>query len=514
MLRSLFRKSRLAAIALAAAAAAGVSVQAAPHASAASLVQVTNFGNNPSNLLMYIYVPASVRPNPPILLGLHGCSGSGPYFYQSTDFASLADQYGFIVIYPSVTRSFDCWDVSSSQALTRNGGSDPVGLMSMITYTEQHYGGNPNQVYVTGSSSGGMMTNVMLGDYPDVFKAGAAFMGVPFGCFYTGTVDGWNSACAQGQVTNTPQAWGDMVRNADPGYNGPRPRVQLWHGTADGTISYNNFGEEIKQWTNVLGVSQTPSSTDTPVSGWTRTRYDNSAGVAEVEAYSIAGAGHVLPVQGSGMAAYAIHFFGLDSTAQGNQVSVTSPGSQTTAAGTAASVQVHATDSAAGQTLTYSAAGLPAGLSISPSTGLISGTPTTAGTSTVTVTATDTTGATGSATFTWTVSSGTTGGGSCHVTYQTTSQWAGGFTASVTITNTSTAALAGWKLTFTFPGDQHITNGWNGTVSQSGENVTITNASYNGAIPASGSTSAGFQGTWTSSDAAPASFSLNGTACS
>jgi poly(3-hydroxybutyrate) depolymerase len=48
--------------------------------------------------------------------------------------------------------------------------------MSMITYTEQHYGGNPNQVYVTGASSGAMMTNVMLGDYPDVFKAGAAFM--------------------------------------------------------------------------------------------------------------------------------------------------------------------------------------------------------------------------------------------------------------------------------------------------------------------------------------------------
>jgi poly(hydroxyalkanoate) depolymerase family esterase len=284
----------------------------APSAKAASLVQVTNFGNNPSNLQMYIYVPNNVSASPPILLALHGCQGSGPYMYSSTQFASLADQYGFIVIYPSVTRSYDCWDVTSSQALTRNGGSDPVGLMSMITYTEQHYGGNPNQVYVTGESSGAMMTNVMLGDYPDVFKAGAAFMGVPFGCFYTGTVGGWNAACAQGQVTNTPQAWGNMVRNADPGYNGLRPRVQLWHGTADTTLSYTNFGEEIKQWTNVLGVSQTPTSTDTPQPGWTRTRYDNSSGTVQVEAYSIAGAGHELPL--SGMAAYAISFFGLAGT--------------------------------------------------------------------------------------------------------------------------------------------------------------------------------------------------------
>jgi serine protease len=89
----------------------------------------------------------------------------------------------------------------------------------------------------------------------------------------------------------------------------------------------------------------------------------------------------------------------------GNTVTVTSPGNQTGTVGTAVSLQIHATDSASGQTLTYSATGLPAGLSINSSTGLISGTPTTAGTSSVTVTATDTTNASGSASFTWTISS-------------------------------------------------------------------------------------------------------------
>jgi hypothetical protein len=91
----------------------------------------------------------------------------------------------------------------------------------------------------------------------------------------------------------------------------------------------------------------------------------------------------------------------------GNTVTVTNPGNETGTVGTATSLQVSATDSASGQTLTYSATGLPAGLSIS-SSGLISGTPTTAGTSNVTVTATDTTGASGSAAFTWTISSGGT----------------------------------------------------------------------------------------------------------
>jgi Cellulose binding domain/Putative Ig domain len=182
---------------------------------------------------------------------------------------------------------------------------------------------------------------------------------------------------------------------------------------------------------------------------------------------------------------------GTSGSGGGNTVTVTNPGSQAGTVGTAASLQAHATDSG---------------------TGLISGTPATAGTSTVTVTAADGTGASGSATFTWVIS-GPGGGGTCKVTYTTQSQWAGGFVAGVTIANTGSSAINGWTLRFTFPGDQKITNAWNGTVTQSGENVTITNASYNAAIAPGGSTSPGFQGTWTSSDAAPAAFTLNGTAC-
>ncbi len=96
----------------------------------------------------------------------------------------------------------------------------------------------------------------------------------------------------------------------------------------------------------------------------------------------------------------------------GNTVTVTNPGNQSTTTGSAVSLQVHASDSASGQTLTYSATGLPTGLSINSSTGLISGTASTAGTFSVTVKATDTTGANGSASFTWTVSTA----GGCTVT--------------------------------------------------------------------------------------------------
>ncbi|MFI9643471.1 cellulose binding domain-containing protein [Micromonospora sp. NPDC051925] len=101
----------------------------------------------------------------------------------------------------------------------------------------------------------------------------------------------------------------------------------------------------------------------------------------------------------------------------------------------------------------------------------------------------------------------------CAVTYQKQSEWPGGFVADVTIENTATTAVDGWALAFTFPGDQRITTLWSATYAQSGSAVTIRNASWNGTIAAGASVSFGFQGTWSGSNAAPTSFSLNGTPC-
>src|SRR3954452_3809098 len=290
------KAARRAAIALAAAAAmiVGVLTLAAP-AQAASLTQITNFGSNPTNLGFFLYVPDNIPAGtkPAILVASHFCTGSGPVFFSGTQFASLADQFKFIVIYPSATRSGSCFDVSTASALSHNGNSDPVGIVSMVKWVIANRNGDANRVFATGASSGGMMTNVLLGDYPDVFKAGAAFMGVPFFCFRTDDPSMWNNACANGQVSMTAQQWGDLARNAFPGFTGTRPRMQLWHGTADTTLNFNNFGEEIKQWTNVLGVSQTPTSTqnNVPRSTWTRTRYGN-----QVEAIQEQGEPHNLQI--------------------------------------------------------------------------------------------------------------------------------------------------------------------------------------------------------------------------
>src|SRR5487761_1862932 len=143
---------------------------------------------------------------------------------------------------------------------------------------------------------------------------------------------------------------------------------------------------------------------------WT-TIYSTTAGTGGTQTLNITGSGRYIRMYGTTRATqygYSIYEFQVYASAgTANTVTVTTPPNQTTFLGTAASLQVQASDSASGQTLTYSATGLPAGLSINSSTGLISGTPTTAQTTSVTVTAKDTTGASGSAAFTWTISPAT-----------------------------------------------------------------------------------------------------------
>jgi len=93
----------------------------------------------------------------------------------------------------------------------------------------------------------------------------------------------------------------------------------------------------------------------------------------------------------------------------------------------------------------------------------------------------------------------------CSATYATQSEWSGGMVAGVTVTNTGTTALTAWTVTFTFGGDQKVTNAWGATLTQSIEYVTAANASYDGSVAVDSSTSFGFQGTWSASDAVPAS---------
>jgi hypothetical protein len=100
----------------------------------------------------------------------------------------------------------------------------------------------------------------------------------------------------------------------------------------------------------------------------------------------------------------------------------------------------------------------------------------------------------------------------CRVAYSVPSQWAGGFSANVAVTNLGDA-INGWRLTWTFSAGQQISQAWNATTTQSGGQVTATNASWNAGIATNATVSFGFNGTFTTSNPVPTAFAVNGVAC-
>ena len=291
---------------------------AAPAAEAASLKAVSNWNggvNFPSDVSMFIYVPDNVATKPPVLTLIHYCGGTAQAVFgqaQTGGLVAAADQYGFIMVVPSSGR---CWDISSAAAQKRDGGGDTHAIAQMVKYAISQNQANADRVYATGDSSGGMTTQLLLALYPDVFKAGSSFAGVPAGC--SNAFDG-SGLC--GLPAQTAQQWGDRARAMDPGYTGHRPRVQLFHGDADTTIAPKNLTEGIKEWTNVLGVATDPTSTDdtiklggTPGHSATRQSWKNTCGYVVLDAFTEHGGDHG-PSDTLFVAKYVVPFLGLDKT--------------------------------------------------------------------------------------------------------------------------------------------------------------------------------------------------------
>ncbi|KAL2871645.1 alpha/beta hydrolase family esterase [Aspergillus lucknowensis] len=280
----------------------------APVVYAASLQQVTDFGDNPGNNVMFLYAPDQVAENPAVIVALHPCGGSAEaYFSQVPDLPPAADAGGFILIYPGSTEDFNCWDVATTESLTHDGGSDSLSVVNMVNYVIEQYGADASRVFATGSSSGAMMSQLLAGAYPDVFAGISAYSGVPYGCLAGSpgsspqTAD---PACASGQIIKTGEEWADLVYSGYPGYNGSRPAVQIWHGTADNVVYPQNYDEAVKQWSTVFGVEMTAQNPDTPLPGYTQSVFGDGT---QFEAYLADGVGHVVPTQVQPM----LSWFGL-----------------------------------------------------------------------------------------------------------------------------------------------------------------------------------------------------------
>jgi beta-glucosidase len=215
------------------------------------------------------------------------------------------------------------------------------------------------------------------------FGYGLSYTSFSFSNLQVGTLPQGGDATVTATVTNTGTRSGADVAQlyvTDPSASGQPPRqlegfarVNLAAG-ASTTVTFPLSQQNLQYWNASSNAWATSTGT-----------YGIEVGDGDSTA--------TLPLSGS---------LTVAASQLGAPVAITAPGPQESIAGSAVSVAVTASDSTSGQTPTFSATGLPSGLSIS-SSGTVSGTPTTAGTSTVTVTAKDGDGAQAGTSFVWTV---------------------------------------------------------------------------------------------------------------
>lgn len=256
--------------------------------------EVTGFGSNPGNLRMFKYVPVGLPGGAPLVVAMHGCAQTASSYDAETGWQLLADRWRFALVLPqqqSGNNSSSCFNWFETGDTARGQG-EALSIKQMVDRMAVDHGIATSRVYATGLSAGGAMTAVMLATYPDVFAGGAILSGLPYRC---ATTQSAAFSCMNPGTDLTPAQWGDKVRAAYPGWNGPWPIVSIWHGDADYTVRPANLTESVDQWTNVHGIDQIADVSDT-VAGYPHKVYKNVAGQPRVEAYTITGMGHGTPV--------------------------------------------------------------------------------------------------------------------------------------------------------------------------------------------------------------------------
>jgi poly(hydroxyalkanoate) depolymerase family esterase len=281
--------------------AGGLLISPTPVAHAAVVLEhVADFGADPGNLNMYVYRPASLAPDPALVVALHGCTQSAQVYADNSGLTTLADRHGFLVVFAGTTSANNAnscfnWFQTSDN---RRGQGEAASVRQMVAHAESAYGADAGRTFVTGLSAGGAMTSVMLAAYPDVFEAGAVIAGMPYDC----TRDTGPFVCMNPGTDRTPAVWAQRVRDAYPSYTGPWPRVAVWHGDNDSTVAPMNAAELRDQWTAVHGIDQTPDRTSTiGANGTRREQYLDGSGKVAVEVDRVPSIGHGTPVDpGSG----------------------------------------------------------------------------------------------------------------------------------------------------------------------------------------------------------------------
>jgi poly(hydroxyalkanoate) depolymerase family esterase len=262
------------------------------------LTEITQFGNNPGNLLFFIHKPAIKKNKMPLVVALHGCNQDVATIAKQSGWNKLADENGFIVIYPQ-QRFFNnpssCFNWFNEKDISRNSG-ESGSIKQMIDYMCDSFSIDKSKIFAYGLSAGAVMTSALLADYPEVFNSGAILAGGPF--FTNSNPLSAMSGMVQPKKRSSKE-WGEMVIKQNPAYSGKFPRVIIVHGKKDIVVDPENSYQLIKQWAYVLKTDTVPTKISKDFANnkaIERKSYYTKQNEEQIIFYEIDGMGHALPV--------------------------------------------------------------------------------------------------------------------------------------------------------------------------------------------------------------------------
>ena len=261
------------------------------------LTGIDGFGTDPGSLNADIYIPSSFQKNGPLVVVLHGSSQTPESYNLGSGWSELADEYGFCLLFPGQSRSnnmigsFNWFKLGDSC----RGDGEPLSIRQMVGQVVNDHNIDPARVFITGLSSGGAMTSVMLAAYPEVFAGGAIIAGLPYR-----TADTLVQAFVRMKGYGGPSdlKLEALVREASE-FSGPWPTISVWHGDSDETVDKSNAGSTVRQWQKIHGVEGPPTGV-AEIDGYPRRVWADGNGREVIEEFIIGGMGHGTPISAGG----------------------------------------------------------------------------------------------------------------------------------------------------------------------------------------------------------------------
>ncbi|MFO7648808.1 alpha/beta hydrolase family esterase [Halomonas campaniensis] len=265
------------------------------------LADLIEFGPNPGGLNAKIYIPENLPADAPLVVVLHGSKQTAAEYDMGAGWSEIADQYGVALLFPEQQRVNNLmlgfnWFVPVDGH--RDAG-EPLSILHMVEKVVSDHGIDRRRIFITGLSSGGAMTSVMLATYPEIFAGGAIIAGLPYGSAAT-----LSAALLRMKGLGSPTAeqLEARLRNASV-HEGPWPTLSVWHGSGDRTVYPSNANAILEQWRALHDLEKRPSSTYI-VNGYPRRVWSDAEGRELIEEYSITGMGHGTPLKTHGKNSY------------------------------------------------------------------------------------------------------------------------------------------------------------------------------------------------------------------